>query len=342
MMRVPAGRWPQFRAMSCVFSAMLCVLLGAFTDARADLKHLQSDESTEIAYLIRRGTADSLATASLLAHLTQVSDDERPSGAPAPPDPSQLIERAISLAPNRPELVWLQLRDCESRRCADEARIAARLKGIDADNGLAWLGDLNAAQGKSPEDVTHAIEQMGGARAPRVYWNQLTVMMFDALTHHDRTQPPTAITQHADDRLTHVTGVLAAVDVPAFRPLAYACRPDEFVAAGRRTACEMAMARLEASDAVVTHLVRLSVLEAWWPASTPEGAALRLERLQRRYLTVASNRVRKGHADSDAETRVDAMRRLKTEEDVERAMLTSFHEPLERPADWRSPAAPLP
>jgi hypothetical protein len=37
---------------------------------------------------------------------------------------------------------------------------------------------------------------------------------------------------------------------------------------------------------------------------------------------------------------VDAMRRLKTEQDVERAMLTSFHEPLERPADWRSPAAP--
>ena len=146
----------------------------------------------------------------------------------------------------------------------------------------------------------------------------------------------------ADDRLTHVTAVLAAVDAPAFRTLAYACRPDEFVAAGRRAACEMAMARLEASDAVVTHLVRLSVLEAWWPASTPEGAALRLERLQRRYLTVASNRVRKGHADNDAETRVDAMRRLKTEEDVERAMLTSFHEPLERPADWHSPAAPLP
>jgi hypothetical protein len=99
------------------------------------------------------------------------------------------------------------------------------------------------------------------------------------------------------------------------------------------------MARLEASDAVVTHLVRLSVLEAWWPASTPEGAALRLERSQRRYLTVASNRVRDGHADSDAETRVDAMRHLETEEDVERAMLTSFHEPLERPVDWHTPAA---
>jgi hypothetical protein len=101
------------------------------------------------------------------------------------------------------------------------------------------------------------------------------------------------------------------------------------------------MARLEGSDAVITHLVRLSVLEAWWPATAPEGAALRLERLQRRYQTVASNRIREGRADSDAETRVEAMRHLETEEDVERAMLTAFHEPLERPADWRSPPPPL-
>lgn len=319
------------------FSALLCALLTVFTGVRADPNHLRSDEPTEIAFLVRRGTADSLATAALLAHLTQVSEDERLPGRPAPPDPSQLIERAVSMAPNRPELVWLQLRDCESRRCADEARIAARLKAIDADNALAWLADLSAAQSKSAEEVTHAIEQMGAAAGARVYWNRLAVMMFDALTHHDRKEPPTAITQHADDRLMHVTGVLAAVDAPAFRALASACRPPEFVAAGRRAACESAMVRLEASDAVVPHLVRLSVLEAWWPASTPEGAALRLERLQRRYLTVESNKVRAGRADEDAETRVGAMRHLATEEEVERAMLTAFQEPIERPADWRSP-----
>ncbi len=333
MMRVAAGRWPQF-------STLFCVLLGPVTGACADVKHLRSDESTEIAYLIRSGTADSLATASLLAHLTQASEGEHASGASARPDPAQLIERAIALAPNRPELIWLQLRDCESRRCAQEPLIAGRLKEIDADNGLAWLGDLNAAQGKSPEDVTRVIEQIGGAPKPRVYWNQLAVMMFDALTHREGKKPPTAITLHADDRLVHVTGVLAAVDMPVFRPLVFACRPDELVAAGRRAACEMAMARLEGSDAVITHLVRLSVLEAWWPATAPEGAALRLERLQRRYQTVTSNRIREGRADSDAETRVEAMRHLETEEDVERAMLREFHEPLERPADWHSPPPP--
>jgi hypothetical protein len=334
MTRVPAGRWPQF-------STLCCLLLGPVGGASADVKHLRSDESTEIAYLVRRGTADSLATASLLAHLTQASEGEHATGPSAPRDPAQLIERAIALAPNRPELIWLQLRDCESRRCAQQPLIAARLKDLDADNGLAWLGDLNAAQSKSPEDVTRVIEQIGAAPRPRVYWNQLAVMMFDALTHRERKEPPTAITLHADDRLVHVTGVLAAVDMPVFRPLASACRSDELAAAGRRAACEMAMARLADSDAVMTHLVRLSVLEAWWPTTSPEGAALRLERLQRRYQTVASNRIRDGRADSDAEMRVEAMRHLTTEEEVERAMLSEFHEPLERPADWHSPPPPV-
>jgi hypothetical protein len=31
------------------------------------------------------------------------------------------------------------------------------------------------------------------------------------------------------------------------------------------------------------------------------------------------------------------MRHVQREDEVERAMLTAFHEPLDRPADWRPP-----
>jgi hypothetical protein len=326
--------------LACRAPALLLWLTpcGAFADARSSLPHLQSDEAAEVVFLLRAGTAESLATASLLAHLTQPSDYAATAGGGTPPEPALLIERAVSMAPGRPELAWLRLRECQSRRCADEAPIAARLQELDPDNGLAWLGDLNAAQAKSPEDVTRVIQRIGAAPGPRIYWNALTVMMFDALTHRDRRQPPTAITQHADDRLLHVTGVLAALDVPAFRPLAYACGTEQLDASGRRAACERAMARLEAADAVITQLVRLSVLEGWWPAASPEGAALRRERAQRRYLTVASNRLRPGHADRDAELRVETMRNAPREQDVERAMLQAFHEPLQRPEGWRGDA----
>jgi hypothetical protein len=56
-----------------------------------------------------------------------------------------------------------------------------------------------------------------------------------------------------------------------------------------------------------------------------------------RYLMVESNRVREGQADHDADARIEAMRRLPREEDVEVAMLRSFDEALSRPADWQSP-----
>ncbi len=304
------------------------------------MPHRQADEADEVAFLLRAGTAESLATASLLAHLTEPSDYAAAAGGGTRPEPALLIERAVSMAPGRPELAWLQLRECQARRCAEQAALSARLQELDPDNGLAWLGDLSTAQAKSPEEVTQVLERMGAAPAPRIYWNALTVMMFDALTHRDRRQPPTAITQHADDRLLHVTGVLAALDVPAFRPLADSCSTAQLEPSGRRAACERALASLEAGDAVITQLVRLSVLIEWWPAGSPEGAALRRERLQRRYLTVASNRLRRGHADRDAELRIETMRHARREEDVERAMLTAFHEPLERPAGGRGDAAP--
>lgn len=320
--------------------ALSVLLLGSMLAAVADagVRHLPSDEANEVAYLMRQGTAGSLATASLLAYLVQSDDSQQGVGSSAAADPVQLIARAIELAPARPELVWLQLRECQARRCEDEQRIADRLKGLDPDNGFAWFGDLDAAFGRSAEAVTEVVSQIAAAPAPRIYWNALTAMMFDALTHHGRTEPATAITEHADDRLTHVTGVLAALDMPAFKPLAFACRPDQFEAAGRRPACEHAMARMAASDSVITQNVRLSVLEDWASAGSPERLELLRDRQQRRYLTVASNRLRPGQADRDAVARVDAMRHLAREEDVERAMLTAFHEPLERPAHWQEPS----
>jgi hypothetical protein len=107
----------------------------------------------ELAFLVREGTADSLATASLFAHTANVI---KPGAAI--PQPANLIKDAIALAPERPELIWIQLRDCDSNPCADEMQIAARLQALAPDNGLAWLPNLVAAQSRqSPAEVTRAV-----------------------------------------------------------------------------------------------------------------------------------------------------------------------------------------
>ncbi len=316
---------------------LLCAAeLTASAAPRSGPAHQASDEETEVAFLIGRGTADSLATASLLAHLIRDTGDGSDVQS-AEPEPAVLIEKAVALAPDRPELIWLQLRDCEQRRCSEEPQIAARLKALDPDNGFVWLSDLRTAQSLSTPEITQILLQIGTAKSPRLYWNALAVMMFDSLTHGDRSQPATAITRGADDRLTHVTGILAALDIPAFQVMTHACRADQFDLPGRRAACQSVMTRLETSDAVIAQGVAVGMQESWWSADSPEHEALRRKHLQQRYLTVASNRVRGTHADQDAVRRVEAMRHLQREDEVEREMLTSFHEPLERPADWRSP-----
>jgi hypothetical protein len=331
-MRVRAKCWQIMLPVALSIWATGCT--GLHTGAT----HKSSDEDNEVTFLIQKGTADSLATASLLAHLTQSdADEDTADAASARPEPSVLIGKAVALAPDRPELIWLQYRDCEQRRCTELMQIATRLKALDPDNGFAWLADLRTVQSLATPEVTKLLSQIGATRYPRLYWNMLTVMMFDALTHGDRSRPATAITRDADDRLTHVTGILAAVDIPAFQAITRACRLDQFDLPGRRAACESLMARLETSDAVITQNLSLSLQQSWWPVDSPQRSALHGRLLQQRYLSVASNRVRGPHADSDARMRVDLMRHLPREEDVERAMLLAFKEPLDRPADWHSP-----
>jgi hypothetical protein len=130
--------------------------------AHADVvHHKSSDEANEVAFLVHTGTADSLATASLLTYLLQGSGEGSLSR-----DPVRLMERAVTKGPMRPELVWLRLRECQQRRCAEEPAIAASLKALDSDNGLAWLTDLRAAQFQSPEEVTKVLDTMGDRPKP--------------------------------------------------------------------------------------------------------------------------------------------------------------------------------
>jgi hypothetical protein len=125
---------------------ILCMMcLAACADESRRLRDLDSQTNADIATLVAEGSAASLATASLTSRL-----DADPASRS-----SDLIARAVAMAPDRPELIWLQWRE---------------------------LPDLQDAWGRqSPSEVTAAAVQVGAARHMRIYWNVLTVMMVDAL-----------------------------------------------------------------------------------------------------------------------------------------------------------------
>lgn len=321
-----SARW---RGVTCAAIGLQAVAAG--TGPVPTVPHRADDEAREVSYLVAKGGADSLATASLLAHLVETGSK---------PDATALIQRAAVLAPQRPEILWLLLRDCQLRRCPEEAVLAQRLRAADPGNALALLSALNLSRAGPAAETTRLIAAMGASKTVSLYWNRSLVMMFDALTHSGPGAPATAISHDADDRLMHAAGVLAAIDVPPLKPITFVCASDQFQEAGRREACEQLMARLDTADSIIAQSLSTSVQLNWWQPGSPQAAALQTRRLQQQYLVQASARVRDARVNADAELRVAAMRRAATEEEADKAVLTAFREPLERPADWHSQSAP--
>ena len=317
---------------ACATVAIVAGTVGEATAAPP--RHLANDEAVEVAYLVAAGTADSLATASLLAHLVETKRDTDKK-----PDSTALIRRAVSLAPERPELLWLQLRDCELSHCEDEKKLVEQLRAVDPDNGIVLLPSLSDSMRGPPEETTRVIAQLGAAPHLTLYWNKLVTGMFDALTHGAKARPATALSYEADDRLTHVVGVLTAIAVPPFKPILLLCASEQFAEAGRRAACESLMTRLDASDSIIAQSLSTRVQQKWSQAGSAEARELRERSLQQRYLVEESGRARGAQVNEDATARVNAMRRLATEEEVDKAMLTAFGEPLQRPAEWQGAVA---
>jgi hypothetical protein len=307
--------------------ALLCMLtLAGCASARrsgADAQSFRAERNQEVGVLIAHATPGDLAAAALLL---------APQGSNAR-QPLDLIERAQTLAPQRPELVWVHLAICERFKCEARARIAAHLQALDPDNGFAWSPGLERVPTSDSDRVTAVIARIGASPRMTIYWNQLEVMMVDAL----------AVANPSQDLATRGTiaiGVLAAEAIPPLQAISRACRLEQLDLPGRRAACEAMVARMEQSDTVLTQSLALSLQERWWPAGSRQRDVLRVKRRRLDYLMTMSSRIRRWHMNRDMAVRIEAARSTDREEDVERAVIKSLGLPPEPPVDWKDPLHP--
>src|ERR1700677_1910054 len=107
-----------------------CNTDGVRQQAAYDRKIQRTDQS-----LIAAGDADSLAAAALLSIGPTVNAAQRLT----------LIERAVSEAPDRPDLVWLNIRLCTQVDTCNPEPLQAQLRTLDPDNGAAWFDSLGRA-----------------------------------------------------------------------------------------------------------------------------------------------------------------------------------------------------
>lgn len=292
---------------------------GDATDADA----FRAERAREVEVLVAHPSPTNLAAAALLAWPGDLRGR-----------PLELITQAEALAPQRAELAWVHLAICNREKCEAKVQIEIHLQEIDPDNGFVWTADLEHAQSSgSAGAVTAAIARIGASPRMTFYWNQLEVMMVDAL---GEASPSQSLATRGYEAI----GVLAAQAIPPLQPMSKACRLEQLNLPGRRAACEALVARMEQSSTVLTQGLALSIQERWWPAGSPEREVLRAKRRRLDYLMTMSNRIRWWRMNRDMAVRIDAARKTEREEDVELAMIKSFGLPAEPPVDWKDTLHP--
>ena len=322
MARGQRARRPNWR---CSVAVLCLTLAGCSSGGRinTDVQSYRAERNHEAGVLIAHATPGDLAAAALL--LAPEDANTRRS--------LDLIQRAQALAPRRPELVWVQLTICNRSKCEAEAQIAGHLQALDPDNAFAWALDLEKMSASDSDAVTAVIAHMGTSPRMTMYWNQLEVMMVDALAV---ARP----SQDLNTRGLDAIGILAAESIPSLQAIVQACQPKQFDLRGRRAACETMAARMERSDTILTQSLAISLQEGWWPPGGPQQDVLRAKRRQLDYLVATSSRLRWWRLDHDMAVRLEAARITAREEDVARAIIKSQGLPPSPPVSWKDPIYP--
>jgi hypothetical protein len=288
------------------------------TSCDADQESYKVKHRAELEALVAQPSASTLTTAALLSFLPDDSAAQ----------PLEFVQRAEMMAPQRPELVWVQRSVCQRLRCADAESIENHLKELDSDNGFVWIPDLERAEEAASEAAAiEAIVRIGASNRMTFYWNPLLVMIFDGMTV---ANPRDSIATRAIQAI----GILAAQSIPPLKPLTKACRSDQFGIPGRREACDVMAKRMERADSVLAQSLALNMQERWWPAGSAQRELLRIKRRQLDYEMQMSGRIR-WRMNRDMAIRIKAARKSEREEDVMLAVMKAYGIPLAAPSDWK-------
>jgi hypothetical protein len=276
--------------------------------------------------LAARPDANSVATAAALAFTSSYA---APSAAPAA---LQLIARASELAPDSGAIGWLHLQLCTATPGCDSRDVATVLRWVDPDNGAAWLSQLTIAhRDRDTVEIDRVLSDMARGSRFDLYYNQLMVLMFDALSAV-RRELPSGVVSSDMAKLATLSGVATAEIIPVLSPLIDSCR-ESTPSSARHDDCLRLAKIMQRGDTVVVQLVGFSIERRLVAPDSKEAKSL-AER--RRLLEWRSGAVGKWELsilpwtqNARARTRLAEMRLRPREEDVCIALLRDHHLALE-------------
>jgi len=230
------------------------ILVGCAGSRPADTTQKERDLDRAVDVLAKRSDADSLAAAGLLS-LTSLRHD-----------PLDLVARASAAAPDRADLLWLQIRVCLETPACDPEPIERRLRQRDPANGSGWLVDLmraNAAKDYTASDAILAA--VGRSDHVDIYWTTLIAHLTLAAARTHKIS--------LNEAENSIVGDLAGSIVPAFAAASNLCKGERLEQSDVVETCRGVARALERGDTYITEMTGVSIAKRVWPEGSPEWTA---------------------------------------------------------------------
>jgi len=281
-----------------------------------------SQKSTPPAGRAGSGNADELAASALMGWGTDV----RSSQALAQ------IQRAVKSEPERPELMWLQVRICQEVPGCEPESVEAQLRKLDPGSGAVWLGALARAQARRDARTEDQIlEVMTKASHFNVYWTTLIARLTPPVS---RSPVATNVPQPAPTPLTNALnstiGYLSRMTTQAFIPLSNACDAQQVREPGRRVRCDRIAQILQKSDTTLAEGFGLGIAQRM---AVPNSAVYmqilgKINTLSHQNQTSGSIVAAQVEKEKFSNQMLKLMAESKREQDVSKAILRWAGQPL--------------
>ncbi|HEY4341716.1 MAG TPA: hypothetical protein VGM97_17360 [Steroidobacteraceae bacterium] len=271
--------------------------------------------------LVARGDAESLAAAALIQG--QISGFS--SGTAL-----DLAARAVAAAPDRTDLMLLQMQLCEGTPTCDPLPLERRLLVLDPENGIPWVyALLRADREHRPADWEAARSGLAQAKRVDLYWNRTVSHLAKAVTGKAGFNANAAFSQ--------VIGAEASF-ITALQPISRACQAQEIKRPEALVQCRRIAMVLRHADTTLLEANGSSVAMRVWPAGSAERREVISERRALRYRVDLMTRYAKQLNSPQAiDTLAGLIAQYPTEQAAMRALYVHQGLKPDPPTDWVDP-----
>ena len=273
--------------------------------------------------LEQRSDVDSLAALAVVSSFTKPQLPRTTALA--------LLVRAVAAAPERPDLVWLNIQVCREVPACDPDPEVERLRVLDPSNGAGWLYVLPRANASGDEAAKiAALSQLARAERVDIYWTTLIVHLTRPLADTGQVS--------LSEALGDVIGGLGAQAIPAYSATSSLCKGELLNNDAALQDCRRVALAFEQGDTFITEIIGLAIAQRVWPVDSPEWKAAAEQRRVTRYQMQMGFQVeiKSGLGTRWAEQYLSLCEQNRREQDVALSQIVKAGKSPDPPPDWTS------